>query len=152
MLETGCHFLGQPIPLIYEDSDDYTTLLTVGGLYLIYESNTESALPLFFVIDPKLTLEEIVRLLPNSRRNALVNVAVLDRTTGEEIRRLLPTRRWEARHGIFRWQEFRERGGKFDDYWLESESSGKVFDDDICSESVRDWVLHHTFNIISYDS
>ncbi len=131
MLETGCHFLGQPIPLIYEDSDDYTTLFAAGGLFLIYEPNSESGLPYFFVINPRLSLEEIVALLPDAKGSAIINNAVLDMTTEEEIRCLHPTRRWEARHGILRWQEFRERGGRFDDHWLENRVAGNVLSRDM---------------------
>ncbi len=138
VLQTGCHFLGQPIPLIQED-DTCATLLTVGGLFLLYEPNTESDEPVFSVLDPKLSLEEIVAHLSNDDvDNAIVNTAFLDTTAAGEVRYLHPIRRWEARHGIFRWQAFRQRGGKFSEYWVESHTSPNIFQNDLwCTDCCR---------------
>lgn len=154
MLETGCHFLGQPIPLIQKDTDEaYVALLTVGGLTVLFQPDNESGEPLFFVLNPTLSLEEIIALLPDDAiDNEIVNTIEPDTAAGNEVRNLLPIKRWEARHGLCRWQDFRKRGGRFSDYWLESYALGKAFDHDFwctgcCSGS---WRCGCTVELLKY--
>ena len=63
-LENASHFLGRVIPLI-NTNDGATTLLTVGGLFLLYHADVDSLCdPFFAVLRPGLSLEEIVARLP----------------------------------------------------------------------------------------
>lgn len=123
-LECGCHFLGRPIPLLKEQHTQIT-LFKAGGLFLLHVPNTETGIPSFDVLDPNLTLDNIVSLLPehpdrNTLQNLVVNVVCPDCVPEVEISRLTRYGRWEARHGIWRWRDFQKRCGEVDEDWSES--------------------------------
>lgn len=116
ILETQCHFLGRPIPLLYNTLD--VTLLKAGGLILIYRTDQESDIPVYHVMDPALDLADIVALLPGyvdfltGIEDGVVFTVAVDRSMDEEVACVTAYQTWELRHGIDRWQEFKNRGGQ----------------------------------------
>ena len=122
-LEYGSHFLGRVIPLLRHEPST-ATLLTVGGLYLIYHANNAMDQPFFAVLNPELTLAEIVTLLPEefgdwTLGGAVVGSTIPDWSPKYELDHISYIGTWEQRHGIKRWQDFRARGGKgeFSDFF-----------------------------------
>ena len=109
--------MGQVIPLIRLQNGT-ATLLTVGGLFLIYHTEFELLESYFAVLNPDLSLDEIVSQLPEDfeyhemEEATIVNETTPDIQTAEEVRSIPAIGAWEQRHGIDRWGAFRARGGK----------------------------------------
>ena len=116
-LENLCYFLGRAIPLI-QTEDGTTTLLAVGGLFLLYHAEFDLVQNYFAVLNPNLSLEGIVLRLPEEfkyvemEEAATVNEAIPDACTAIDVRHIPAMGMWEQRHGVDRWGRFRARGGK----------------------------------------
>ena len=120
-LENASHFLGRVIPLI-NTNDGATTLLTVGGLFLLYHADVNSMHdPFYSVLRPELSLEEIVARLPDrfvydedyDMDGAAVGSTKPDIGLNLELDYMGHAWEWEQRHfGHDRWKDFQTRGGK----------------------------------------
>lgn len=122
-LENASHFLGRVIPLI-NTNDGATTLLTVGGLFLLYHADVDSLCdPFFAVLRPGLSLEAIVARLPRKfidnedfamGGGVVANSTRPDTVLSSALKFIDCAGDWERRHGCDRWREFKMRGGKGD--------------------------------------
>ena len=120
-LENASHFLGRVIPLICTKTSG-ATLLTVGGLLLLYHADVNSMHdPFYSVLRPELSLEEIVARLPDKfvydedydMDGAAVGSADPDTGLNVEFNYMGYAWKWERRHfGHDRWKDFETRGGK----------------------------------------
>ena len=115
-LGNACHFLGRVIPLI-SNKDNAATLLTIGGLLLIFHAPLDLDEPFVEVLNPELSLEDIVARLPqkfyeDEMGDAVVNITKPDWGLHDELQSIALLGAWEQRHGINRWGEFKARGGK----------------------------------------
>ena len=128
-LKNANHFLGHVIPLICTD-DCGTTLLAVGGLFLLFHAELCSLYdPFFAVLRTELSLEEIVAQLPGrfeydedyEMNGAVANIVRPDLYLDEELQFLQQAGDWERRHGHDRWRDFKMRGGNGDirAFWSE---------------------------------
>ncbi|KAI0802103.1 hypothetical protein BC629DRAFT_1496657 [Irpex lacteus] len=138
-LETASPFLGRPIPLLVCETPDEVALIKAGGLFLLHELvETQSALSLFWLLNPDLTLNEIVPLLTDRGtilRDQVVETFSPNESGMEELRLVRRIQRWEVRHGIVRWKEFKERGGEVEDYWIDGRN--RLDDSDVWCEKAR---------------
>ena len=125
-LKNTCHFLGQVIPLICI-RDSTTTLLEVGGLFLLYRADIYGPSEAHFaVLRPELSLPEIIARLPENFLEDEMTDVVANRTfpdlgLDDEYLSIGCLGAWEQRHGQDRWKEFEMRGGKgdMDIFWVE---------------------------------
>ena len=120
-LGNASHFLGRVIPLI-STRNCGATLLTVGGLLLLYHADVNSMYdPFYSVLRPELSLEEIVARLPDKfvydedydMDGAAAESTNPDTGSNLEWEYMTYAWEWERRHfGHDRWKDFETRGGK----------------------------------------
>ncbi|KAI0689305.1 hypothetical protein BC835DRAFT_1369615 [Cytidiella melzeri] len=123
LLDHAFHFLGRPIPLMYEDNENVLVLFKIHDRFFISDPYYEYG-SVVAVIRPEVALDTIVaRLAQNIEElqdldDLIVNYAIMESSVDYSSSLFWTLYSWERHtHDKDRWMDFKERGGRIELEW-----------------------------------